>query len=374
MLDTQANPAPAEAVEDAEAKRLKARAKTKKLIVRCKDEPTLIGDPDVAAQFPIYGDKRFDLNVDYDAHPAYSQFVGRGDGALRQESLEKLGPVVARMMARIFDNETRERLSVDNMAQYDADTQLMIRNGATSFRADPADKRALIDLIQPYIDVVEARRAEKPPEVRSHRDSCDTIYKPEGPTEAFPLLHKILTGAGVLRTASLYMGRDIVLEEVGLMIKDHTDEDHVDVFRGLAPDPRTKYMHLDTTGDRIKAGFYLNDIGPKDGPFSYVLGSNRARMSVLERATRMANDLTGFDWTNKESARASFMSLPPHLRKKANFGNDLADGTERQQFVAERERYFTSDLGDMFLFDNRGFHRGGLVESGKRIALFMILR
>jgi hypothetical protein len=132
-------------------------------------------------------------------------------------------------------------------------------------------------------------------------------------------------------------------------------------------------MHIDTDRGRIKAGFYLSEVSIENGPFSYIMGSNRARMSLCERAMRIASDTCGLDGPSKHSTRRRFMTLPKHSRTKANFGNDLDDASGQSARLVEKEKRFTSADGDLVLFDNRGFHRGGIVDKGERIVVFVIM-
>jgi hypothetical protein len=69
------------------------------------------------------------------------------------------------------------------------------------------------------------------------------------------------------------------------------------------------------------------------------------------------------------------MGLPPYLRKKANFGNDLLPevGFDNESLIA-REVICEGEAGDGFLCDINGIHRGNLhLDPNGQREMFQIL-
>jgi hypothetical protein len=67
--------------------------------------------------------------------------------------------------------------------------------------------------------------------------------------------------------------------------------------------------------------------------------------------------------------RRLFSALPVKFQKKARFGNDLLENSEEVSRLIEIEKCFTSQDGDLIVFDDKGIHRGGLIDQGTRWTL-----
>lgn len=112
--------------------------------------------------------------------------------------------------------------------------------------------------------------------------------------------------------------------------------------------------------------------GRKNGPFSFLKGTNNIKIGILECVTRISNDKARLDKCVPEK-RQLFAALPRIFQKKAEFGNDLTDEGIIKDLLADEYR-FTSKDGDLIFFDNNGFHRGGMVEEGKRVIMQVTLK
>jgi hypothetical protein len=135
--------------------------------------------------------------------------------------------------------------------------------------------------------------------------------------------------------------------------------------------PKTAGMHIDANARPVINGvIYLSDVGPEQGPFKVVSGSNRWRFDANDRAIRKAMDDRGI----REDAEAFLMALPESLRRKANFGHDIIDDTEQSKTLLCLERPFLSEKFNVVLFDPEAVHRGGLVTQGERVAIIFGLR
>jgi hypothetical protein len=193
------------------------------------------------------------------------------------------------------------------------------------------------------------------------------IHEDDGPA-VFDALRSALRNHGALEAASRYQGRPLDVTYLKLLINHAEDRwwraPFADV--GLA-DPPAISMHVDHLWT-AKAILYLTPVAAESGPFCYCLGSNHVRIGWLEGAARRANDRVELSSCTPDSRRL-FHALPKRFRRKAKFGNDLErDHPELARLLAS-ERRFTSADGDLILFDDRGIHRGGMVEAGERCML-----
>ena len=50
------------------------------------------------------------------------------------------------------------------------------------------------------------------------------------------------------------------------------------------------------------------------------------------------------------------------------------DNTEQQQNIIDKEKMFTSDKGNVCIFDPAGMHRGGICNKGTRVALQILMK
>jgi hypothetical protein len=67
------------------------------------------------------------------------------------------------------------------------------------------------------------------------------------------------------------------------------------------------------------------------------------------------------------------MSLPRELRFNSHFGWDVIPGSELESRMKSEELVMTGSAGKFIVFDgSQLLHRGGLIESGERIALQVV--
>jgi hypothetical protein len=130
-------------------------------------------------------------------------------------------------------------------------------------------------------------------------------------------------------------------------------------------------LHIDSNSRACMNGIiYINEVGPEQGPFSYIVGSNRWAFDLEDRAIRKAIDETGF---GGQGGRKYFAQMPGEYQRKAAFGWDLGDERDESASILAAERSFLSDTCDMVLFDSDGVHRGGDVRRGHRLAILFNL-
>ncbi|MFK7837579.1 MAG: hypothetical protein AB8B60_15320 [Sulfitobacter sp.] len=219
-----------------------------------------------------------------------------------------------------------------------------------------------------FFDRLKARRAATAKgEDRDFDESRSSVDSREDGTTLYDELNSILKESGVLDAVSRYLGRQVSLIDVNPQINDSSDSFWRKIFPDM-PDmdlPKSAYFHRDASGGDLKAIFYMSDVGPENGPFSYVVGSNRMPVSRLDDLIGEANDHNGLSATHLE-ARARFAALPTKLQQKGAFGNDLKDDNALAEEIRKSVWEITAPKGSIVLFDTKGIHRGGMVVDGER--------
>jgi hypothetical protein len=267
------------------------------------------------------------------------------------------------------------------------------RDGATALRLATADKQAIEQAIAPFITRLRSKLndpaagcaapAPSPSTAASrHKSALSALHKQLNPRSTenelfihekdapavFRALRDALRSQGALDAATRYQGRPLDVTYLKLLT-NHADDrwwrtPFADV--GLAHPPAIS-MHVDHLWT-TKAILYLSPVGAGNGPFCHCLGSNHLRIGWLEGAARRANDRIELSSCTPGSRRL-FHALPKRFRRKAKFGNDLESHHPELAQLLASERRFTPADGDLILFDDRGIHRGGLVEAGERCML-----
>lgn len=235
----------------------------------------------------------------------------------------------------------------------------------------PADELAQLNRrVQEPLEEILKRRQESTSTSFKGNQKCFTWQ--ENPAE-YDSVTSILSQVGLLEAASAYLNRPVTLTRLVLQVNDARDTYLYTSFpdAGLT-NSATNYMHIDRAFSCVKCVIYLNEVGAENGPFSYVLGSNRVDQGALGGVVRRAVDRAGLSECDRETRRL-FMALPDALRRKSAFGADLLDGSSNSELLLESEYCFTSDAGNIAMFDNLGIHRGALVLKGQRRAIFATL-
>jgi ectoine hydroxylase-related dioxygenase (phytanoyl-CoA dioxygenase family) len=169
-----------------------------------------------------------------------------------------------------------------------------------------------------------------------------------------------------------YPGCRVEVNAVGFRRNVESQDFYTNVFKDDGvEDPKTSGMHIDSNSATCLNGIiYLNEVTPDQGPFHFVPGSNHWEFDPEDRAIRKAIDETG---SGTPRGRAMFMTLPAEFRHKAGFGFDLLDGTPESDELLSLETKFTSDKGQLLLFDSDGVHRGGNVRKGHRTSILITM-
>lgn len=320
----------------------------------------------------------------YAKHPAYGLLFGRVTlqkrlAAIKQWKTGLAKPIfqlrihlrkkikrnLARLRSRLLRRPTRE---------YDHPLLSSLgENGAVSDELSIQDMEPLYNLLGKEIEALEGRREEKGDGARGFMENV-TMFNGLDHPELMDALSALFERRGYLELLSGYMGYDLSVSNANLQINNATDTywdgrfDDVDVSY-----PATRYMHIDSQIGVLKAIIYLSSVTTESGPFCYVMGSNKLT-SLADRFIRKVNDQAGLDKRDVET-RAQYWALPAVLRRKAELGYDLEDGSADVKFLLSQEIRFTSDRGNIVLFDgDRGLHRGAMITSGTRRILQVFVR
>ena len=192
-------------------------------------------------------------------------------------------------------------------------------------------------------------------------------------TDIVKMVNDTFQKLGVLQAATKYnKGKQLQVKNVVLHIAKPTDQNWKQFLYDCKTVTRTTNLHIDPKEDVIKAMIYLNDITENDGPFSYVEKSNRWIYDDLQNIFGRA--ISTGSYCHTPESRAVVFQLPKQLRISHNFGRVLLDNTEEQERILEQEKSFTSDKGNLCVFDPAGMHRGGICKTGTRIALQILMK
>ena len=191
--------------------------------------------------------------------------------------------------------------------------------------------------------------------------------------EYIRLVNDMFTKLGVIQGATKYnKGKQLQVKNVVLHIATPTDQNWKQFLYDCSLTTRTTNLHIDPKEDVIKAMMYLNDITLDDGPFSYVEKSNRWIYDDLQNIFGRA--ISTGSYCDTPQSRATVFQLPKICRVSHNFGRILLDDDPQQKMIVEKEKMFTSDKGNLCIFDPAGMHRGGICKSGTRIALQILMK
>jgi hypothetical protein len=185
-------------------------------------------------------------------------------------------------------------------------------HGITVVQIDAAAHNRLRDEAAGHFDMLAARRKSRG-NARRHFDESRSSANRRTEPSLFAIIETLLRETGIMDAASAYLGREAQLADVNPQINDATDSFWRDIFPDIPETqlPSTAYFHRDASGGDLKAIFYLSDVGAKNGPFTFVLGSHRAKVRRIDDLICEAND-HGLSATDR-SSRSLFAALPRAL-------------------------------------------------------------
>ena len=245
-------------------------------------------------------------------------------------------------------------------------------DGIVPLTLSPDEVEQIRAVTDPGFAKLDVRRAGIPVEKRKFDDNIYWCTRSSDP-HAFTTVENIFNRYGIAEAASAYLGRPVGVKHVNAQINDQDLAFWKRVFPDTQlADPWGSYLHIDATYGMLKCAIYVHDIGPDGGPFCYIRGSHLAKVSWFEGMVRRTIDFAGFS-AKKPDVRRKFMALPAFLRKKAEFGADILDDSVDAKQLRDGHFSATSNYGNCILFDGNGIHRGGMVNTGQRRCVFILL-
>lgn len=298
-------------------------------------------------------------HINYHRHPAYRPLFGRPSISLRIAALKRIVPYLWGFKRILFHNVNRRVRT--------ALTEDLYQNGFKIFRLSKDEIQFILSHVQPYINEIEQGKEATPLASRTHRSKVRCMNQnKEGQFYAYMKI--LLEKRQLHEMASEYRGCPMELIGLCVQVGDKDDPDIKNHFEDI-PDPDSYYFHIDGSESQVKCMIYLNEVTTETGPTGYIRGSNQNKLGRFELLVRVANDKARLDKCRRES-RELFSALPKIFQKKAEFGNDLSPD-QAKDFLSDAIE-FTSDKGNLMIFDPSGFHRGKVVQEGKRIVLQVI--
>ena len=308
--------------------------------------------------------------IDFSCHPAYGKLYGQPSISDRLSALAAVAPKLARFVALEICQAIRRVASANSRHSVNPIFQ---SRGICVERLNPTAKQAIMDGLSKPLATLVQRLENIAPAARAYEDAQLVVDRSEA-RSAYKTLDSELDRLGVLELARRHVkGSKGAVKYMVLQINDAGESHWRGHFSDVGiPDSVANYLHVDTGVGVLKTIIYLSDVGPKNGVFSYVVGSHGIRRSLADRVIRSAIDHSGIGTSQPESRR-SFNALPRFLQRKADFGKDIFEITNDIRGFMENEMSVTSDMGDVLIFDNMGAHRGGMVEEGRRIIIQVLI-
>ncbi len=306
----------------------------------------------------------------FDRIPALPGYTGhiKGGFAGRFAKLGAYMPYVFKAWGEDMKAAMKGKARFDINPEFQKQSEEFVDTGFLVGNLAPEEHAQLGKLVEGPI--AELRKARAEAKERTFIGNT-RFFNPSDHKELFETLDGYMRKHGMLDAASAFIGRPVGVTHLLIQINDPGDSYFHGVFSDVEnmEDPKTNYMHVDTSYDMVKCVVYMNEVGMENGAFSYILGSHHARPEGWEGILRRAVDRSGMSYTQRKW-RQLFYSLPKSWRKKCTFGVDLVDGTEGSNLMLNNEFYITSAQGNMGLFANNGVHRGGITKSGERVVFF----
>ena len=300
--------------------------------------------------------------IDYLHHPYYHNFYETLTDADRQTALDLFQKQYQAMrkqqekFARTKKNRGKLSGHLKQMATH------FNKDGIVGMRMNPETRHRMIQLTDPHAEALLARRNSMKPEDRGVEGVCSVLCRFDNKTDPmYQFFDALLREHGVYDLCKAHKGVPYQLKFVAMQINQHDDRGVLSTCQfedGVRAD--TFYMHVDSTIEALKVIIYRSDICDEGtGAFRYIPGSYRM-CNDEEFAIRKANDKSGMDTVNISERRKLFAALPSRFQKKANFGNDLVFSDARNKKLLAREKIYTTDAGDLLLFNPEGIHRGSI--------------
>lgn len=236
--------------------------------------------------------------------------------------------------------------------------------------------------IEPYKKAV-LEMEQKNPYGRNHID----IPKR---SRHWSLIEKAFNDSGFLQGASAFYGSNLYVTGCGLELSTDKQTWWRDCYadKGISTVP-CAYMHNDYDYDYVKSLVYLSEVGPQQGPFSYIPESHQwereQSLSFYIKETEMnlnnffkAKNMGKPNYYRRamgiEEGREVFFALPALFQQLSHFGDDVMPDTPLSNELMSKEFRMTTEDGNFAFFTGgTGIHRGSNVSEGHRWAFQITL-
>lgn len=303
-------------------------------------------------------------SVPYEGHPLYSEGKARlGQRLFALVRFVEWAYYVA--IVRLWQLINRRWMRPEGISN-----ELEV-NGVLPVRLSSGARDELRAASQKYFQQLRRTRDPISPSARTYGDNQLDLKISDAP-DLYSAFQSVLNQAGLLPVIRGYLRCRAEVRLIKIQINDENDTFWREHFRkrNMAI-PQTVFFHVDNTYDVVKVIFYDSEVHGGNGPFSYVPGTHLIRVGWWESLILRATDI----WLDVHPLeRHLFTALPKCLQKKAKFGDDIADDSEWGLWLLEHERPMTSAEGDLFVFDAGGIHRGGMVTTGERRIIQLLIR
>jgi hypothetical protein len=307
-------------------------------------------------------------HIDYANHPAYGLMFEPDAGMAvdAEAELKLLIEESARAQAaRDLRIAARAGLKSALGRSLHEDASAVLRADGRSFETLSAALASKVALVRERVSAAQA--AGEPISFKLSQELLDR----NADAPAWSAANALLRELGILDAAVDYFGADgCKLKAAAVMVNRPGQSWTCNLFRGEEIEtPATAGLHIDSDAAcLIKTVIYLDDVGIEQGPFSVVPGSNHWDRSGPARARRRGYDKSSI-MSRNPIKRRMFLSLPPELQVKAEFGGDMLPGAPETAAILEAEKRVTGPRGQVNIFDPEAVHRGGQVEMGERVVL-----
>ncbi len=310
--------------------------------------------------------------IDYAAHPAYGGML-EPHPSFGRLALQVLAPLIDEM--RMIEQQKQERFGYRH-GYTEQVGETLVREGVTTVQLEDSALAPIEQAALPVFRLISRRLEET--RVSGERIKYSTAHQSVGAEshpELWAAIERAMQGHGALGVTAAYFGAPAAkVVSVGVLLNEANQDWAVRLFRDVDMEsPPTVGFHIDSNGKCfVKAVLYLSDVGPDQGPFGMVPGSHRWDEGSEDRIFRRAFDKSELPIRSAKKRRM-FLSLPPELQVKAEFGGDMLPAAPESKMLLDKEFVALGPKGQLNLFDPEGVHRGGIVRRGERRVILITM-
>ena len=308
-------------------------------------------------------------NCDYQRHPLYG---GHFSPSI-VERLRATGSVLRHATNLVLSGEVYQRWP-DYSKQYKAVPEAFLEQGLIANAASESTLKKAQQLAQPFVDRIQARRADCASELLTFEHSIEPVNAASAPELIECISNLIFSEIGLGDALHELLGRPPRVTDINVHLNLDTDDA---IWKYGAENDKAladvNFFHVDTTRNSVKSMLYLTDTTTESGAFEYVRGSHRWKKGPFDWLIRRAIRVSGY-YRRDENSRRAFTALPSCLQRKNDIGSDYLSGDPYLNLLRDNRIVCAGPAGSFILFDPAGIHHGGIVSSGTRIALQIVIQ